>query len=111
MSKAHWTEHDSVAVRRINIRQDSLLDLAKALGVKLEVEQMAEGRWHVRFASAEVKRGIMLESAYGVGSTPDKAAEDYARQLCHKTIVVHAMSPDRRRELVTGIVLPPGGAA
>jgi hypothetical protein len=69
----------------------------------LHVQRQPDGIYLVRFNACEAKRGAFLEGLAGRGATIDAAARDYMDQILGKTLVFHAMSPDRREVLVLGI--------
>ena len=50
------------------------------------------------FQSVEVTDGRMLIGSYGDGETPEAAINAYAAEIVGKQLVLHAMSPDKRKE-------------
>ncbi len=48
------------------------------------------------FDGCEVKDGRTLIGAHGNGGTLAEVINDYIKQIEHRTLVVHAMSKDRR---------------
>ena len=59
-----------------------------------------ESAFYTDFGYVEVKRGGILESAYGNGATPEEAIRDYYKKIVGKRLVFHAMDPEYRRECV-----------
>jgi len=55
-------------------------------------------RWTAHFNQFEIKEDGFLLSAYGDGSTPIEALNDYVRKIKGKTIVKDSYSKERRRE-------------
>jgi len=56
---------------------------------------MGVARYYAKFKGVEVKTGLTLEGAYGNGTTPEKAIEDYCKEISGKWIVVNAYGPSR----------------
>lgn len=59
-----------------------------------------ESVFYTEFGYVEVKRGGILESTYGNGSTPEEAIRDYYKQIVGQRLVYRAMNKEYRRECV-----------
>lgn len=57
-------------------------------------------KFWAQLRGVEEKADGLLRSSHGNGDTPDDAIADYARQISGKTLVVDAMDPEKRKEIV-----------
>lgn len=57
-------------------------------------------KYHARFKGAEIKEGIILIGAYGIGETPKAAIDDYRRIIAGKALVFNAYRDNRRTIIV-----------
>ena len=67
-----------------------LIGLQDVLRLELKIGVNIYGKFYVSFNMADVKiNHYILEGAYGVGDTIDKACEDYFNQISGKTLVYY----------------------
>lgn len=72
-------------------------NIGKELHIVYHPGQPQYRRYFAQFHHAETLEGSILTSAYGTGSTPEKAVEAYFRGIRGKTLVFNAHM-DRREE-------------
>jgi hypothetical protein len=59
-----------------------------------------ESRFYAKFDHAELREGSAgLLGMFGDGATPDEAIEAYGREIAGGLLIIHAMQPDKRREI------------
>ena len=59
-----------------------------------------ESAFYADLEYVEIKKGCILEGAYGNGSTPEEAVCDYYNRIKGKKLVYRAMNKKYRRECV-----------
>lgn len=57
------------------------------------------------FQDCDVKEGSCLIGTCGRGKTPDIARKNYLPEIAGKTLIFHAMSKERRREIVVPLTI------
>ena len=64
------------------------------------------GNWYVNAPGREIKRGAILDGAYGNGTTPDEAVDNDWKAITElapgETIILDSMKPTRRSVEWTG---------
>lgn len=63
-----------------------------------------EMRFYARFDKAEIGGDGMLRGAYGNGSTPEKAIEEYAQVISEEFLIISANQSDRREIRVPRLI-------
>jgi hypothetical protein len=78
----------------------NIYDFADIIGAQLRVVRYSNqnGRWSAQFEHCEIKSGSILCGAHGNGTTPYDAIEDYIKEIQGKILVLHAYSPEYRRQ-------------
>jgi len=92
---------------KINIKEApkmTIEELADTYNLEMEVVERGDYGRHIprywaSFPYAEVKDGVCLLSPVGSGNTVEEAIESYAKNIQFKLLVLHAMDPDRRKEI------------
>lgn len=64
-------------------------------------------RYYAHFKDAEISEGNFLRGAYGDGSTPEEAIDEYAKEISTKRLIVGAYSPHRSEYDVPRLKLTP----
>jgi hypothetical protein len=91
----------SISVKKFGDGEPEILtEFAKRHGLTLDVRERGRDRgrmprYYASFPNVEVMRTGMLSSSAGDGDTPDEAANDYARQLAGRRIVIGAYTLER----------------
>lgn len=88
-------------IERHYIADMSIYKFGDTQGLTMEVHERAvpedaPNRFYARFKGAETKNGQILTSEAGDGKTEREAIKNYAKAISLKTLVVNAMSADRR---------------
>jgi hypothetical protein len=80
------------------VRALTLNELADLIDVNISLLRYAgqAGRWTCQFSGVEVMESGCLTSAFGNGSTPQEAMEDFAKNIKGKRIAIGAFTPRRR---------------
>lgn len=78
---------------------DILLSLNNA---ELEVSVSSNGLIHVSYKGVEIKDGMFLVSAFGVGKTFEEACDNYLSRIRGETLVFGAYTDNRREVVVLG---------
>ena len=74
-----------------------LKELGTIIGKKVILSYNQFGDvFHCRFEKVEVKKGGILCSAWGAGKSKKQAQNDYASKLAGQTIILNAMTDNRR---------------
>lgn len=79
-----------------------ITEYADILNLEIEVRYYSNqnNRWSAHFNGAEIAEGGCLVSVYGDGGSTLQVIEDYVSKIRGKTLVIHAMNRDLRREYV-----------
>lgn len=75
----------------------TLYEYCDAINARLELKRYPSqtGRWTAKFGDCEVKTRSCLEGAYGNGTDPISAMQDYVKAIEGKCIVFNAYTPAR----------------
>lgn len=89
-------------IKRLLIPKSTIEEFAEQHDLIMEVRERETGannpdRYYARFENAEAREGeSCLIGLFGNGVTPQSAIYDYSRQISMRTLIIKAMSRDRR---------------